>query len=80
MNRTLVCDLEKFLPLFFIERSLKVNLAFDPIDLSFPCFTVSTISRVDLRMSKIYGYAFERQFPCAGVKRYRHRRAGTKCS
>src|SRR5207247_10691033 len=73
-----VRNLEKLFPLFLIERTHEMNLAFNSVDLAFFCFAVPAIRRVDLRMSEIHGDPLERPFLRSRVKGYRHRRTGTE--
>jgi hypothetical protein len=79
VNRALVRDLEQPLLLIRVEISYQVNLALDPIDLALLGFAIPAIDRVNLRMSKIHRYAFERPLLRPRVQGYRHRRAGTEC-
>ncbi|MEY2520749.1 MAG: hypothetical protein QOF24_2508 [Verrucomicrobiota bacterium] len=50
MDGTLVGHFEQFCSLFFGQRSIEMNIALNPVDLSDFGLAVSTIGSVDLRV------------------------------
>ena len=72
MNRTSIRDFHKLGPLFISKRPGQVNLALDPVDLSFFGLALRTIDRVNFRVMKGNGHTLEWPTSFASIKRDRH--------
>jgi len=80
MHRALVRNFHQLRSLFGREQTRELNLVLNSIDLSFSCFALGTIGRINLRMGQGNCYVFKRPTLLPGVKRDRHRRTTAKRS
>jgi hypothetical protein len=77
MDRTSICNLEQPGTLFQRQGSHKLNIALNPINLSFFGLALGTVGCVNLEVTKPYRDLFERPIfpPCIHDDRHRRARA-----
>ena len=80
MNGTFIRNFHQLGPLFVRKSPAKVNLALDPVDLSFFGLAVGAIDRVNFRVRQRNGYVLKRPTSSARIQRDRHRSAGAERS
>ncbi len=78
VDRTPICNRQQPGVLFSRQGSIKLNVAFNPVNLSFLGFALGTIGCVDLEVTKPYRHLLERPTFAPGVHGDRHGGAGAE--
>src|SRR5215831_21033571 len=79
VNRTSICNLEQSGTLFRRHVSIKLNVAFNPVDLALLGFALGTIGCVDFGVAKPHGHLAERPTFAPRIHGDRHRGARAEC-